>query len=160
EREAQGRDIPRNRLLKDDALLEIAANQPKTLDELSRSRLLFREARKGEVAEEILSAVRRGLDVPKDLQPRVEEPRAPRNGAAAVAELLRVLLKAKAEESGVAQRLLATSADLDAIANDDEPDVPALSGWRREAFGETALRLKRGEIGLAVTDGAVRIIDL
>ncbi|MGD1868747.1 MAG: ribonuclease D [Neomegalonema sp.] len=160
EREAQGRDIPRNRLLKDDALLEIAANQPKTLDELSRSRLLFREARKGEVAEEILSAVRRGLDVPKDLQPRVEEPRAPRNGAAAVAELLRVLLKAKAEESGVAQRLLATSADLDAIANDDEPDVPALSGWRREAFGETALRLKRGEIGLAVTDGAGRSIDL
>lgn len=160
EREAQRRDVPRNRLLKDDALLEICANQPKSHNDLSRSRLLFREGRKSDVADAILAAVRRGLETPKSEQPAPLEQRPARNGSGAMIDLLRVLLKARAEEIGVAQRLLASSADLEEIAGADEPDTQALVGWRREAFGEEALRLKRGEIALSSSGGSVKVVQL
>lgn len=160
EREARRRDIPRSRLMKDDALLEVCANQPKTAEELSRSRLLFREGRKADVAEGILAAVRRGVETPKAEQPRPEEQKPARNGAGPMADLLRVLLKARAEEIGVAQRLLASAADLDAIANEEDPATPALQGWRREAFGEEALRLKRGEIALSAGPSGVKVVPL
>ena len=160
EREAQRRNIPRSRLLKDDALLEICANQPTSAAELSRSRLLFREGRKAEVAEEILAAVRRGLDTPKAEQPKPVEQKQGRGAAGPLTDLLRVLLKARAEEIGVAHRLLASSSDLEEIAASESPDTPTLSGWRREAFGEEALRLKRGEIALSAVGGAVKIVDL
>ncbi|MCI4662865.1 MAG: ribonuclease D [Neomegalonema sp.] len=160
ERMAREKDIPRTRVLKDDALLEICASQPKTIEELGRCRLVFRESRKGEFADGILEAVRKGLEVPSADRPVAPEPKAPKNGAVALGDLLRVLLKAKAEEIGVAQRLLASAADLDALASDDEPDVPALRGWRREAFGALALKLKQGEIALSAGDGCVKVIDL
>ena len=160
EREAQRRDIPRSRLLKDDALLEICANQPKSPAELSRSRLLFREGRKADVVEAILAAVRRGLDTPKAQQPEPGEQKPARSSAGPLIDLLRVLLKARAEEIGVAQRLLASSADLEELAASDNPDTPALKGWRREAFGEEALRLKRGEIALSAAGGVVKVVPL
>ena len=160
EREAQARDVPRARLMKDDALLEICAIQPTSAEELSRARLLFREGRRGDVAEAILAAVKRGVETPKSDQPRAPEPKAPKNGASALIELMKVLLKAKADEIGVAQRLLASSADVEAIAVDDDPAAPAMSGWRREAFGEDALRLKRGEIALSADPGGVKIVEL
>lgn len=160
EREAQSRNMPRARILKDEALLEICASQPKTIDELSRSRLLFREGRKPEVLEGILAAVKRGVETPEEERPPAPEQKPPRNGSGALADLLRVLLKAKADEIGVAQRLLASSADLDALANGEEEGLPMMSGWRREAFGEDALRLRRGDIALAAGADGVRVVPL
>jgi ribonuclease D len=160
EREAQARDVPRSRILKDDALLEIAANRPTTVEELNASRLLQREGRKGPAAEAILAALREAEEMPPEARRDVEERSQPKPGAAALVELLKVLLKAKSDETGVAQRLIASTADLEALASDDAPDVPALHGWRRAVFGEDALRLKAGEIALTATPKGVRIVAL
>lgn len=158
EQSAQDRDMPRGRILKDDALLEIAASRPASKEKLLQSRALQREGRKPEVLEEILAAVSEGLSNPVSAPPKPRK--AQKQGGQAMGELLRVLLKAKAEELGVAQRLIANAEDLDLMANEDEPDVKALKGWRREAFGEDALRLMRGEIALSASEGGVKIIKL
>lgn len=146
---AQARNIPRNRVFKDDALVELASTKPQSDKDLSRSRLLLREARRGEIAEGILRAVKVGLETPPDEMPKPDQSREKLQVNPALADMLRVLLKAKAEGEGVAQKLLASSADLDALAA-GQRDVPALRGWRREVFGADALRLCDGEIGLVV----------
>src|SRR6056297_2661377 len=146
---AQARNIPRNRVFKDDALVELASTKPQSDKDLSRSRLLLREARRGEIAEGILRAVKMGLETPPDEMPKPDQSREKLQVNPALADMLRVLLKAKAEGEGVAQKLLASSADLDALAA-GQRDVPALRGWRREVFGADALRLCDGEIGLVV----------
>ncbi|MAS44810.1 MAG: ribonuclease D [Rhodobacteraceae bacterium] len=159
ERRAQEKDVPRSRLLKDDALLEVASARPGTAEELSRLRLLQREGRKGDVAAEILEAVRKGMETPEDALPPKEAPRPTRKTSEALVDLLKVLLKSRAEDLGVAPKLLASSDELTAIAGEDEPQVPALSGWRRAAFGELALQLKRGEIALSAHGGGVEIVE-
>jgi ribonuclease D len=156
---AQARDIPRNRVFKDDALLELASTKPRDMSELSRSRLLLREARKGDIAEGILAAVKAGLDCPEEDLPRVERSRDKGQPNPALADLLRVLLKAKTESAGVASKLIAQAADLDAIAA-GERDLPALTGWRREVFGEDALRLCEGRIALAARGRNVEVVPL
>jgi ribonuclease D len=147
---AQQRDIPRQRMLRDEALVEIAAHAPKNADELARTRGLSDGLARGKVGSEILAAVTRGAEVPDADAPRMADradlPRS--NGA--VAELLRVLLKMRADEHNVAARLIAGGEDLDRLASEDEPDVPALKGWRREIFGEDALALKQGRLALVV----------
>lgn len=154
---AQERDIPRARVYKDDALIELASTKPLTEADLSKSRLLLRDARRGEIANGILEAVKAGLET-KDLpKPAPEEPGRP--GNAALADLLRVLLKAKSDEAGVAPRLIASAADLDAIASGVR-DLPALVGWRAEVFGRDALRLAAGEIALSAMGGAVRVVPV
>lgn len=157
---AQARDIPRNRVFKDDALVELASTKPRTMQELGRSRLLLRDARKGEIAEGILAAIAAGVATdPKDY-PRVEEGRGNKGEVnPALADLLRVLLKARAEDSGVAQKLIATSADLDLIATGVR-DVPALRGWRREVFGAEALDLCDGRLALAAKGSKVVTLPL
>ncbi|AWD21097.1 ribonuclease D [Pseudogemmobacter blasticus] len=156
---AQTQNVPRSRVMKDDALLELASTRPQNAEELGRSRLLMREGRKPEIAEGILAAVKRGLEMRPEDMPKVEsQGDAPQvNGA--LADLLRVLLKAKAEQLGVAPRLIASSADLDAIAAGGR-DGAALQGWRREAFGDDALRLCRGEIALSAKGTEVRVVRL
>ncbi len=149
EAHAQARNIPRNRVFKDDALVEIASTKPQSEKDLGRSRLLLRVARKGDIALGILKAVQDGLAVKPEHQPRLENSREKLQVNPALADMLRVLVKAKADNEGVAQKLIATSADLDAIAA-GRRDVAALRGWRREVFGADALRLCEGEIGLAV----------
>ncbi|WP_138468665.1 ribonuclease D [Poseidonocella sp. HB161398] len=158
ERFAQERNIPRSRVFKDDALLELASTKPKNAGDLSRSRLLLREARKGDIADGILAAVEAGMELPPESAPRKAEADKA-NVNQALAELLRVLLKAKAEGSGVAQKLIATTAELDAIAS-GERDLAALKGWRRSVFGEDALRLCEGRIALSASEGGVRIVEL
>ena len=147
---AQARDIPRQRMLRDEALVEIAAHVPKTADELARTRGLSDGLARGRIGAEILATVAKGVVVPESEAPRAADradlPRA--NGA--VAELLRVLLKMRAEEHNVAARLIASGEELDRLAGEDAPDVPALKGWRREIFGEDALALKQGRIALVV----------
>jgi ribonuclease D len=156
---AQERNIPRNRVYKDDALLELASTKPASLADLSRSRLLLREARKGPVADGILQAVADGLACPREDWPEADDRRDRLQVNPALADLLRVLLKAKAEAEGVAQKLIASAADLDAIAA-GERDVPALRGWRQEVFGADALRLCDGEIALAADGAKVAVIPL
>ncbi|MEO1363570.1 MAG: ribonuclease D, partial [Pseudomonadota bacterium] len=137
ERFAQDRNIPRNRVYKDDALVELASNKPKSLEDLGRSRLLLREARKGDIADGILKAVQAGLAMPASDMPQPDRSREKLQVNPALADLLRVLLKAKTESAGVAAKLIATAADLDALAA-GERDVAALKGWRSEVFGEDA----------------------
>ena len=156
---AQAQNVPRSRVLKDDALLELASTKPTNAEELGRSRLLLREGRRGDIADGILAAVKAGLELrPEDL-PRPEPERDPGQVNPALADLLRVLLKAKSEALGVASRLIASASDLDAIAA-GQRDVAALVGWRMEAFGEDALQLCRGEIALTAKGAEVRVIRL
>lgn len=146
---AQGRNVPRNRVFKDDALVELASTKPASEKDLGRSRLLLREARRGDIADGILTAVKTGLSIKAEDAPRVDSSREKLQVNPALADMLRVLAKAKADNEGVAQKLIATSSDLDAIAGGVR-DVAALRGWRKEVFGADALRLCNGEIGLAV----------
>lgn len=158
EETAQARNQPRNRILKDDSIVELAGLKPKTVADLGQSRLLLRDARRGEIAEGLVAAVARGLACPPDQMPQPPKPAQRRNGADGVEELLRVLLKARAEQAGVAPKLIATASDLDAIAS-GATDVPTLRGWREELFGADALRLRAGELALAVGAGGVRVIE-
>ncbi|QFT73029.1 ribonuclease D [Ruegeria sp. THAF33] len=156
---AQENNVPRNRVFKDDALIELASTKPKTHSDLGGSRLLLREARKGAIAEGILAAVKRGVNCPPDKLPKVDTSRDKLKVNPALADLLRVLLKSKTESSGVAAKLIATSSDLDQIAA-GERDVPALSGWRFEVFGEDALKLCEGKIALAAKGQSVKVVSL
>lgn len=160
EREAQRRDQPRSRILRDEALLEIAAHAPTTVDDLARTRGLGRGFAEGRQGADLLAAVQRGLDLPDSECPRVEPREELPPGIAPIIELLRVLLKKVCDESGVAPKLVASSADLEALAADDSAAIPALSGWRRELFGEHALALKHGKIALAVADRRVKIVSV
>jgi ribonuclease D len=156
---AQERNVPRNRVYKDDALSELASTKPQTMQDLGRSRLLLREARKGDIADGILDAVKRGLACPPDQYPKVEGGRGKLNVNPALADLLRVLLKAKSEEYGVASKLIATASELDAIAA-GKRDMVAMKGWRSDVFGNDALRLCAGEIALTAKGQHIRTIDL
>ena len=156
---AQSRNVPRSRVFKDDALLELASTKPQSFEDLSRSRLLLREARRGEIAEGIIAAVNAALNLEPEAYPKLPKSAQKPQVNPALADLLRVLLKAKSEEAGVAQKLIATATDLDAIAS-GERDVPALRGWRKEVFGDDALRLCAGKIALAARGTSVEVIPL
>jgi ribonuclease D len=156
---AQRNNVPRSRVMKDDALLELASTRPTTVEELGRSRLLMREGRKPEIADGILAAVKSGLAMKAEDMPKIDDDREQLQVNPALADLLRVLLKAKSESLGVAPRLIASSGDLDSIAAGGR-EVEALSGWRKEAFGDDALRLCRGEIALSAKGNEVRVIRL
>ncbi len=156
---AQAHNIPRSRVYKDDAMLELASTRPTTQEDLGKSRLLLREGRKPDIVEGILAAVRAGLETkPNDL-PKPYDNRDDLQVNPALADLLRVLLKAKSEESGVAQKLIAPTSELDLLAA-GQRDVAALQGWRAEVFGQDALRLCRGEVALTAQGGAVRVVSL
>jgi ribonuclease D len=159
ETHAQSRNVPRNRVFKDDALVELASNKPKSYEDLGRSRLLLREARKGDIADGILAAVSRGVAMDPDTMPRPDRSREKLQVNPALADLLRVLLKAKTESAGVAAKLIASAADLDALAAGMR-DVAALKGWRSEVFGEDALRLCDGRVALTAKGADVQIIPL
>ena len=159
EQYAQSRNIPKTRVYKDDAIVELSSTKPKDLSDLNRSRLLMREARKGDIAQGILAAVQLGLDCSQALLPEPDLGREKLHVNPALSDLLRVLLKSKTSDSGVASKLIASSADLDAIAA-GQYDVAAMTGWRREVFGEDALRLCEGQIGLAAEGFNIRIIEL
>lgn len=156
---AQNKNIPRSRIFKDDALLELASTKPVNFDELNKSRLLLREARRGDIADGIITAVKAGLECKPEDFPEVPDEDQQLQVNTALADLLRVLLKAKSEETGVAAKLIASSSDLDRIAA-GKRDVPALSGWRQEVFGHDALRLAKGELALTAAGAAVRLVPV
>jgi len=158
EREAQMRDVPRSRVLKDDVVADIAVQAPTTLERLGHLRSLPKGFERSRWGEQIIEAVKRGLERDPRTLPRLERFRPAPNGAATV-ELLKVLLRMTAERHGVAAKIIATVDELDRIADDDEADVPALRGWRRELFGEKALALKHGKLALAVDKYRVVTVD-
>ncbi len=146
---AQDRNIPRNRVFKDDALVELASTKPSSEKDLGRSRLLLREARKGDIAAGILTAIKAGLALPNESLPKVAKDRTKLQVNPAIADMLRVLLKSKSDQENVASKLIASSADLDALAA-GERDIAALRGWRNDLFGKEALLLCQGKVGLVV----------
>jgi ribonuclease D len=154
EREAQERDVPRGRVLKDDVVGEIALQTPTSIERLASLRSLPKGFERSKWGEAIVAAVRRGLARDPKTLPRLDRPKPSVNGQATV-ELLKVLLRMTAERYGVAARVIATADDLDRLAADDNAEVPALHGWRRELFGEKALALKHGRLSLAVENGRV-----
>jgi ribonuclease D len=154
EREAQTRDVPRSRVLKDDAIGDIAVQAPTTVERLGALRSLGKGFERSRAGEQIIEAVKRGIARDPKTLPRLDRFRPAPNGAATV-ELLKVLLRMTAESHGVAAKVIATVDDLDRIAADDDADVPAMVGWRRELFGDKALALKHGKLALAVDKGKV-----
>jgi ribonuclease D len=161
ERTAQLRDQPRGRILKDEAIDEVATQAPTDAEALDRLRSVPKGFSGSRFGPDLLAAIREALKDPEGYAPVIDRNRqAPSPAAGAVVELLKVLLKARAEETGVASKLIATVSDLELIANDDEAATPALTGWRREAFGEDALRLKRGELALVLDGARVRVVEV
>jgi ribonuclease D len=159
EREAQARDVPRGRVIKDDAIYEIAQQQPTTAAALAQLRTVPKGFERSRAADDILEGVKKAVGLPKDQMPRLPKQRPQGNGNGAAVDLLKVLLKMISEDHGVAAKVIATVDDLEALAADDSADVPAMHGWRRELFGEVALRMKRGDIALAVRNNQVVAID-
>jgi ribonuclease D len=158
EREAQNRDVPRGRVIKDEVIGDIAVQAPTTIERLGQLRSLPKGFERSRWGEQIIEAVKRGLERDHKTLPRLERFRPAPNGAATV-ELLKVLLRMTAERHAVAAKVIATVDDLDRIAADDEADVPAMKGWRRELFGEKALALKHGRLALAVDKGRVVTVE-
>jgi ribonuclease D len=154
EREAQARDVPRNRVMKDEAVIDVAVSAPRSVEALGRLRSIPNGFERSRSAADILAAVERGLERDPATVPVPARSRQ-RAGGGAVVELLKVLLKAVAEEERVAPKVIATVEDLEAIAERNDADVAALSGWRRTLFGGKALDLKAGRIGLSVNGGRI-----
>jgi ribonuclease D len=161
EKEAQARDLPRGRVIRDEAIEEIAAHPPSNVEELSRIRSLSKGWADGKMGQGLLKAVAKGVATAPEDAPKM--PPKPQLGSYshALVELLKVLLRHICDEANVAPRLIATISDLEMIAASDKADTPALIGWRRELFGEQALALKQGRLALAATKkGKVRLIAL
>lgn len=155
---AQTQDVPRQRIIRDDALYDIANQAPTTVEQLSELRSLSDGFARSARAREIIAAVRRGLERDLSTVPQLNHGQPLSAEATATLELLKVLLKSAAARHRVAPRLIADSNDLERLAREDEPDVPALTGWRRQLFGEDALRLKKGELALTLKAGDVQIV--
>ena len=158
EREAKSRDIPRQRVLKDDLVADIAVQAPTTIERLATLRALPKGFERSKWGLEIPEIVKAGLARDPKTLPSLERGRAAPNGAAIV-ELLKVLLRMTAEQHAVAAKVIATVDDLEQIAADDAADVPAMKGWRRELFGEKALSLKKGRLALALEKGRVTAVE-
>jgi ribonuclease D len=161
ERTAQSRDQPRGRILKDEAVDELATQAPIEADELNRLRSVPKGFAGSKFGPELIEAMREAIKNADSYAPVIARTgSAPSAATGAVVELLKVLLKARAEDADVASKLIATVADLEKIATDDNADTAALQGWRLDAFGRDALRLKRGELALVLDGTRVRVVEV
>ncbi len=160
EAEAQARDLPRSRVLKDEAIYELARQAPKTADALSKCRGVANGFEKSSQAKSLIAAINAGVALPNDEVPEIERSRNLPPIPGDVLDLLRVLLKRQCEHYQVASKLVANASDLEAIARYDEPDIPAMRGWRRQVFGEAAIKLKKGELALKLNESMIEFVDL
>ncbi len=160
EREAQARDLPRQRILKDEILNAIAAHPPSSLEELEEIRGISRGFSRSAMAKSLLKAVEAGKSRDPDSLPQPRPASKRPSPPAAVTDMLKVVLKMVSEEHGVAARLVASMADLEKIAADDKADVPALKGWRYKLFGEKALKIKRGDLCIALYQGKPELLPV
>jgi len=160
EREAQRKDVPRGRIVKDETLVDIAIHPPKTVEELLQIRGVGGDGARGKWGTTLLEAVKRGLDTPKENAPYSERREQFPAELTPALEMLKMLLRIQCAEQGVAAKLVADSGDLELLAQDDKANIPALQGWRLEVFGRRALALKSGKIALALKDGEIVVMDL
>ena len=160
EREAQNRNVPRNRVIRDDILLDIAARSPRSPSDLAKVRNLTTQFSQGKLGESILRVVEAANQISDSDAPRLEKSNYFQHQKSALVDLLKVLLKLKSENFNVAQKLIANSTDLEAIANNNKANVLALTGWRKDIFGEDALLLKAGKIALSASNGKIELIRL
>ena len=160
EREAQNRNVPRNRIIRDDILLDIAARSPKSPHDLAKVRNLTKQFSQGKLGESILRVVETANKIPVSEAPPLEKVNNFQHQKSALVDLLKVLLKLKSEDFNVAQKLIANSTDLEAIANNNDANVLALTGWRKDIFGDDALLLKTGKIALSASNGKIQLIRL
>ncbi|WP_420469999.1 ribonuclease D [Brevundimonas sp. FT23042] len=160
ERAAQERDQPRGRILKDEAIDEIAAQAPLDPDAFNRMRSVPKGFGASRLGLELIAELKRVMADPEAHAPKLERPAHNQPAPPSVVELLKVLLKAKSDNAGVATKLIANVADLEKIALSDDADVDALKGWRRQLFGEDALKLKRGEIALVLNGPRVEVVEI
>ena len=161
EREARERNVPRGRVLKDDAIYEIAQQQPRDVAALGRLRTTPKGWERSSTAAGLLAAINEALAIPKDELPKIPRQASTSEGANAAAEILKVLLRIIAEKEGVAPKIIASSDDIERIASEGEAaEVEALSGWRREVFGDKALRLLRGEVGIRFQNRRINVFDI
>ncbi|MCL2469845.1 MAG: ribonuclease D [Alphaproteobacteria bacterium] len=158
--QAQKENLPRGRIVKDELLIELAHQLPKTQEELASMRGMATGFERSRTAAALLQVIEKGCAIPQEecpsLPPRVKLS----HGASATLELLRVLLRGVSEKEDVAAKLIASAADLELLASEDHPDISALKGWRKEIFGQTALALKRGEIALTLKNNKVTSLSL
>ena len=160
EREARSRNVPRGRVLKDDAIYEIAQQRPESVEALGKLRAIPRGWERSAAGQGVIEAVHEALAIPRDELPKVPRPAQQPEGTGAAAELLKVLLRIVAEEQGVAPKVLATADEIDRIAGEGEnADVPAMHGWRREAFGDKALKLINGELAIRFEKKRIRVFE-
>ena len=160
EKEAQNRNIPRNRVIRDDVLLDIAARSPSSSVDLAKVRSLSTQFAEGRLGKSILRVVAEASNIPESDAPQLEKLNKTKPQKPALIELLKVLLKHKSEDNNVAQKLIASTADLEAIAENDNANVLALNGWRKDVFGDDALLLKSGKIALSAAGDRIRVIRI
>ena len=160
EKEAQSRNIPRNRVIRDDVLLDIAARSPRSSVDLAKVRSLSTQFAEGRLGKSILRVVAEASNIPESDAPQLEKLNKSKPQKPALIELLKVLLKHKSEDNNVAQKLIASTADLEAIAENDNANVLALSGWRKDVFGDDALLLKSGKIALSAAGDRIKVIRI
>lgn len=160
EREAQRSNIPRQRMLKDEALLEIAATAPETIDALSRARGISKGFAEGRMGHALLAAIAEAKALPEEALPQALDRRDAPRASPALVSLLKVLLAAKCEQHHVAPKLVANSEDIDRLAGEDDPDLPCLTGWRRDVFGNDALALKAGRVAVGVQGKRIRLVPV
>lgn len=160
ERMARRHDVPRGRIIKDDAIYEICGNPPQSLQDLSEMRGLSRGFDKNRFGSGLLAEVKKVLEIPKAELPQLPRPKQQPEGSGAATEMLKVLLKLTVESHGVAAKVIATVDELEKIAADDDADVPALKGWRRDLFGSQALKLKNGQLAIGFNNNAIKLIEL
>ena len=159
--EAQNKDIPRNRIVRDESLIEISHHAPKTINDLSRARGLSLKKAEGSLGKALLNAVKAGLNVPSENLPEVKRDAPLPKGIGPITDLLKVLLKLKCEKHDVAQKLIATVNDMEQIAAfGQNANVPALQGWRQEIFGIDALRLRSGQLAMVIKDHNLELVEI
>ncbi len=159
EREAQKRDVPRNRILRDESVVEIAAHPPRKLDELARLRGMSKGFAEGRLGQDLLQAIESGLALPESAIPQIDSSPDLPGGLGPTVDLLKVLLKMKCESAGVAQKLVAMTSDLEIVAANEDADIPVLKGWRRELFGQAAIDLKHGRLAVGLNGRHLKLID-
>lgn len=157
---AKRKNLPRQRILRDDTLLDIAANAPQTINELQRIRGMPKGIATGHQGKQIIKTIAQALASDKDSWPVVKKPKAPPQWVAPMADMLKVLLKYYATQENVASRVIASNADIEAIAQYDKPNVPAMKGWRYDIFGQYAQQLKQGNIAITADKSGIKIIPL
>lgn len=152
---AQKRNIPKNWVMRDETLADMANQAPTNRNKLSKIRNISKEFTDGKSCERLLKVIQKGLDAPQDTWPKVQKKQQPSPNILAIIDILKMLLKIQNCENQVASKIIASTADLEAIALDDNADVPALKGWRKEIFGQDALDLKHGKLAIGLKNGRV-----